>query len=162
MEKVMNPSLSHACECMNKSCKLNNCKNLKRLLEHAQFCQYRVSGGCSVCSGYWRLITYHSKHCKLEDCNVPHCMQLKIRSREISKKIRRSSTGALIVQGAISKLLRRSAPKRLETRLAADSNETEDAGDYPRPTTKMIDTLETIWNTPPQFISHNPLYAAQM
>merc|ERR1712176_1242095 len=71
--------LNHACSCTNRNCPSNNCTKMKGLLKHAETCEIKTQGGCSVCIKISALLTLHARSCKVTSCPVPKCNAIRER-----------------------------------------------------------------------------------
>jgi len=78
--------LNHACSCTNANCPSNNCTKMKGLLKHAETCQIKTHGGCSVCKKISALLTLHARNCKAVQCPVPKCNAIRERFRQLTKQ----------------------------------------------------------------------------
>jgi len=43
-------------------------------------------GGCPICKRIWALLQIHAKKCKDKKCPVPHCMAIRERFLQLTKK----------------------------------------------------------------------------
>jgi len=78
--------LMHACSCKNARCPSNNCTKMKGLLKHAETCQIKTHGGCSVCKKISALLQIHARTCKQSLCPVPKCNAIRERFRQLTKQ----------------------------------------------------------------------------
>lgn len=78
--------LMHACSCKNARCPSNNCTKMKGLLKHAETCQTKTHGGCSVCKKISALLQIHARTCKQAQCPVPKCNAIRERFRQLTKQ----------------------------------------------------------------------------
>lgn len=68
--------LPHALDCVDPSCLLPLCVNLKLTLRHIQQCER--SDQCTICQGMKSLASTHSNSCRDFFCRVPFCMEAKV------------------------------------------------------------------------------------
>jgi len=78
--------LMHACSCKNAQCPSNNCTKMKGLLKHAETCQTKTHGGCSICKKISALLQIHARTCKQTLCPVPKCNAIRERFRQLTKQ----------------------------------------------------------------------------
>ena len=66
----------HALDCVDPSCILPICVNMKLKLKHSQICHQKTS--CVLCKEMKSLASQHSQQCKDFYCCVPFCMEAKL------------------------------------------------------------------------------------
>ncbi|XP_068703852.1 uncharacterized protein [Montipora foliosa] len=66
----------HALDCVDPSCILPICVNMKLKLKHSQICHQKTS--CALCKEMKSLASQHSQQCKDFYCCVPFCMEAKL------------------------------------------------------------------------------------
>ncbi|KAL9158009.1 hypothetical protein ABFS82_08G040200 [Erythranthe guttata] len=72
--------LEHANQCgatKDNPCTYPNCHDMKILFLHGAKCQLRLPGGCRHCRRIWFLLDLHSKICRISNCGIPRCMDIK-------------------------------------------------------------------------------------
>ncbi|XP_050228063.1 histone acetyltransferase HAC1-like isoform X2 [Mercurialis annua] len=74
--------LQHASLCRatkGDPCSNPYCFAMRRLFIHASNCTTRIARGCAVCIKAWKILWIHASFCRLTDCHVPRCRDLKQR-----------------------------------------------------------------------------------
>jgi len=74
--------LFHAAHCAR--CDSKNCHRMKEFLRHEGECVIKTAGGCRLCARISNLLKIHSTNCRIEDCTVPHCLDLREQMRKLS------------------------------------------------------------------------------
>merc|ERR1711903_349987 len=69
--------LVHSSMCNDPNCQSQNCKRVKMLFKHGLECKVKYQGGCNLCRRMWALLQIHAKSCRVENCPVPRCMDLR-------------------------------------------------------------------------------------
>lgn len=82
-------SLVHACQCRDANCRRLSCHKMKRVVQHTKLCRKRQSGHCPVCKQLIALCCYHAKHCTEGQCQVPFCLNIRLKLEEQRKAQRR-------------------------------------------------------------------------
>lgn len=68
--------LFHSSECYG--CQYKNCKKMKDFLEHeATTCLKKALGACKVCQRVTNLLYRHAGQCRLEECKVRNCKEIR-------------------------------------------------------------------------------------
>jgi len=75
-----------ACESGLGKCTSLNCEKMKELLRHGAQCKQRATGGCTICRRVWALLQIHARQCRLHDCKVPRCRDLREHLRKLALK----------------------------------------------------------------------------
>lgn len=83
-------ALVHACTCRDeKTCGVQLCTAMKRVLDHFRECNRRLAPGCSICKQLTAMLADHSRRCSISanpttrgTCPVPLCVDLRQRSLE--------------------------------------------------------------------------------
>ncbi|KAK0417727.1 hypothetical protein QR680_013172 [Steinernema hermaphroditum] len=75
-------SLVHACQCREANCRRVSCHKMKRVVSHTRGCRKRQQSNCPVCKQLIALCCYHAKHCNLEQCPVPFCLNIRQKLQE--------------------------------------------------------------------------------
>lgn len=78
--------LKHASSCVNKQCGSKNCVKMREFLRHGQVCSTGAKGGCPVCKRIFNLLTLHSRACKLNNCGVQRCHELREQMRKMEMR----------------------------------------------------------------------------
>ena len=73
--------LVHSSMCNDPNCQSQNCKRVKMLFKHGLECKVKYQGGCNLCRRMWALLQIHAKSCRVENCPVPRCMDLRAHAR---------------------------------------------------------------------------------
>ncbi|TYJ21137.1 hypothetical protein E1A91_A08G044100v1 [Gossypium mustelinum] len=76
--------LLHASGCDH--CSHPDCHLMKKLFFHSKVCTVRAAGGCKHCKKIWFILRKHSRSCKVSDCNVPRCRDLKQLAQSLALK----------------------------------------------------------------------------
>ncbi|KAH0694953.1 hypothetical protein KY285_022050 [Solanum tuberosum] len=84
--KKMLELLVHASQCRFPHCPYVNCRKVKGLFRHGIQCKIRVSGGCVLCKKMWYLLQLHARACKVSECHVPRCRDLKEHLRRMQQQ----------------------------------------------------------------------------
>jgi len=74
--------LQHAANCVK--CESKNCLRMKDFLKHDSTCQTKVNGGCRLCARISNLLNIHARTCRVENCLVPHCLELREQIRKLT------------------------------------------------------------------------------
>lgn len=72
-------SLVHACQCRDANCRLQSCKKMTRVVQHAKQCKRKSQGACPICKQLIALCCYHAKQCRELRCPVPFCLNIKMK-----------------------------------------------------------------------------------
>lgn len=83
-------ALVHACICLDeKTCGVQLCEAMKRLLDHFRDCTRRQVACCSICKQLYAMLADHSRQCTTSadpatrgTCPVPQCLELRQRSMD--------------------------------------------------------------------------------
>jgi E1A/CREB-binding protein len=78
--------IEHAARCQLKNCPSRNCPKMKDVLRHANTCAVKVQGGCKTCKKIWTLLRIHAQKCKDPSCEVPQCLAIKDKMRQLQKQ----------------------------------------------------------------------------
>ena len=73
--------LVHTSQCKDPNCGSQNCKRVKMLFKHGLECKVKYQGGCNLCRRMWALLQIHAKSCRVENCPVPRCLDLRAHAR---------------------------------------------------------------------------------
>ncbi|KAF0699803.1 Aste57867_9644 [Aphanomyces stellatus] len=76
--------LVHASSCEEGGCASLNCEKMKELLRHGAQCKQRATGGCTICRRVWALLQIHARQCRLAECRVPRCKDLREHLRKLA------------------------------------------------------------------------------
>uniref|UniRef100_A0A1I7UH46 histone acetyltransferase n=1 Tax=Caenorhabditis tropicalis TaxID=1561998 RepID=A0A1I7UH46_9PELO len=74
--------LGHSSQCLDPNCRRMECPKMKRIIQHTKLCKKRINGTCPVCKQLIALCTYHAKHCTMDTCPVPFCMNIRQKLEE--------------------------------------------------------------------------------
>jgi len=75
-------SLEHATYCTDKTCSLQACIKMKKVVSHAKGCKRKNTQGCPICKQLIALCCYHAKSCSKQQCMVPYCQHIKHRLQQ--------------------------------------------------------------------------------
>jgi hypothetical protein len=50
-------------------------------LKHDGVCTVKTVGGCRLCARITNLLNIHARACRIENCKVPHCLELREQMR---------------------------------------------------------------------------------
>jgi E1A/CREB-binding protein len=78
--------IEHAARCKLDKCPSSNCPKMKDFLRHASTCAVKVQGGCKTCKRIWTLLRIHAQKCKDSSCQIPQCMAIKEKMRQLQKQ----------------------------------------------------------------------------
>lgn len=79
--------LQHAAQCVDaKECKSRNCLKMKEFLKHDQTCQIKAAKGCNICKRIQNILQLHARSCKVDNCKVPSCTQIKDYLKQIEMR----------------------------------------------------------------------------
>eukprot|EP01029_Cantina_marsupialis_P012298 TRINITY_DN27146_c0_g1_i1.p1 TRINITY_DN27146_c0_g1~~TRINITY_DN27146_c0_g1_i1.p1 ORF type:complete len:1336 (-),score=283.60 TRINITY_DN27146_c0_g1_i1:427-4434(-) len=93
-------ALEHAASCKNDDCKEPDCNSTKTRIAHALSCDSKKSKEgdvCTICKVYDDMLREHANHCKVKDCPVPRCNDVReenIRrsNRLMNERLRQATT----------------------------------------------------------------------
>jgi len=69
--------LHSARDCIGKKCNSKNCEKMKEFLKHEPSCKVGFKKGCPTCKKVLNLLNLHARSCRVDDCPVPRCVQIK-------------------------------------------------------------------------------------
>eukprot|EP00598_Pedospumella_elongata_P008379 CAMPEP_0185012788 /NCGR_PEP_ID=MMETSP1098-20130426/98477_1 /TAXON_ID=89044 /ORGANISM="Spumella elongata, Strain CCAP 955/1" /LENGTH=2117 /DNA_ID=CAMNT_0027541853 /DNA_START=291 /DNA_END=6644 /DNA_ORIENTATION=+ len=76
--------LLHAANCVK--CESKNCHRMKEFLKHDGICTVKSHGGCRLCARITNLLNIHARACRVENCKVPHCLELREQMRKLAMR----------------------------------------------------------------------------
>merc|ERR1711871_427286 len=76
---------NHASSC-NSQCKSKNCARMREFLRHDQTCKNGIKGGCPLCKKMHNLFTLHARSCKVDNCKVPKCNEIRDQMRKMEQR----------------------------------------------------------------------------
>jgi hypothetical protein len=53
----------------------------QEFLKHDGVCTVKTQGGCRLCARITNLLNIHARACRVENCKVPHCLELREQMR---------------------------------------------------------------------------------
>jgi E1A/CREB-binding protein len=59
---------------------------MKAFIKHEQTCQIKAARGCSDCKRANALLTLHARSCKLEECVVPKCHEIREQIKQVTMR----------------------------------------------------------------------------
>jgi len=58
---------------------------LQEFLKHDGICTVKSHGGCRLCARITNLLNIHARACRVENCKVPHCLELREQMRYVTQ-----------------------------------------------------------------------------
>lgn len=80
--------LHSARDCVGKTCASKNCEKMKEFLKHEPTCKVGFKKGCPTCKKVLNLLNLHARSCRVDQCPVPKCMEIKEKTRQNQLKQR--------------------------------------------------------------------------
>eukprot|EP01038_Epipyxis_sp_PR26KG_P004228 gene4228-6004_t len=75
--------LQHSANCVS-DCKSKNCTKMKEFLKHDSTCPVKSAGGCRLCLRIQNLLNLHARSCRIDECRVPHCIEIRDHLRNLA------------------------------------------------------------------------------
>lgn len=69
--------LLHSSSCIGTECNVRSCKKMKEYIDHFHSCKDSVAKRCPTCSKLNAILQIHARHCRVDDCKVPKCGEIK-------------------------------------------------------------------------------------